>query len=103
METRNSEILIFDRNDQGYQQWAEANPEAYVLSTLRSKNPKHFTIHRTTCRSVRKYNKMAKPGGFTERQYIKVCSQNLNALRDWAITHVGPQPTGFAKRCSFCM
>jgi hypothetical protein len=97
------EIFVFDKNDQDYQQWAEANPSAYVINTTRTISPQYLTVHRTTCRLVRQYNNMAQPGGYTERQYIKVCSRHLEALREWATMHGGPKGAGFTKRCSFCM
>ena len=66
-----------------------------------NKNSFYMVLHRATCLKVSDYNDMAKPGGFTERSYIKVCATDVEDLRVWT-TRNGRPDGSFSKECSFC-
>ena len=100
--TSNFQVIIFDCDDQAYQEWAENHPNGFVVNTRRGIDPKYVAVHRSSCRLIRQYNRMAKPGGFTERTYIKACSEDIDSLSRWAEQNGGPSG-GFTKRCSFCI
>jgi hypothetical protein len=44
----------------------------------------YMVLHRDGCRTIREYNQMAQPGGFTEREYIKIYADDIDSLRLWA-------------------
>jgi hypothetical protein len=92
--------LIFDGNDEAYQTWLR-NPDGWVLNTRRHLNPSYMVLHAAMCSSVTNYNDMARPGGFTERSYIKVCSTQIEDLNDWVHSH-GRRDGSFRKECGRC-
>lgn len=94
-------VTVFDGNDNAYQRWLADNPSGYVCNTSRLMKPKYMVLHRSHCRTIRFYHDMAKPGAYTERDYIKICSIELNELRKWVKAH-GRHDGSFSKECSFC-
>ena len=92
--TRNREVPmaveIFKNDEKRYLAWVHANPYGFVLSTDRGMKPSYMILHQAFCKSIREYSKTAQPGGFTERQYIKVCSTDLPSLKDWVRQHGRP-------------
>jgi hypothetical protein len=95
-------VIRFDDGDKKYQEWAEAHPHGFVINTNRGVNRKYLWLHRATCRLIRDYKRVARPGGYTERAYIKICSEDLEALRQWAKQHGDPKD-GFTQRCKICL
>ena len=85
----------FEDDDAGYLQWMEANPQGYVLNGYRPLTPDYLVIHRADKNCVRKLQRGAQ---FWTKDYVKVCSRDLEALETWARLHVGGQ----AKRCGNC-
>ena len=92
---------IFDDNDTAYQEWLRANPDGYVVNTTRSRTPSYMVLHRATCKSIGEYTAMAERGGFTERDYIKVCSLDSDDLRNWVSEHGRPNRS-FSRECTHC-
>jgi hypothetical protein len=95
-------VIIFKDDDKQYQAWAETHPHGFVINTDRRINRKYLSLHKATCRMIRNYTRMARPGGFTERAYIKICSEDLETLRQWAKGHGDPKD-GFTQRCKICL
>jgi hypothetical protein len=91
----------FDSDDESYQRWLAANPDGYVINTGRGKPPSYMVLHRARCRKISDYNKVAREGGFTERDLIKVCSMNLADLRNWVRQH-GRTDGSFSGKCGLC-
>lgn len=83
----------FDRDDKLFLGWTHANDQSYVLNTERSKNPNVMVLHHAWCKKMNQLSKNADPGGFTERDYIKICSPDLASLRDWVRQHGRPDGT----------
>ncbi len=71
---------IFDHDDQAYFSWVNQNPEGYVLNTGKSNNSKYYMIHKADCSHIRNPLKRYPPGGFTERDEMKVCSKEPGHL-----------------------
>jgi hypothetical protein len=92
---------VFDSGDGPYQDWLAANPDGYVINTVRSKSASYMVLHRARCSTIRNYTKMAGEGGFTERAYIKVCSTSVDDLRNWVRQHDRPDGS-FSKECGHC-
>ena len=92
---------LFDGDDAAYQAWLAAHPHGYVLNVRRSLVPGYMVLHRADCHSIGKYHERSKPGGFTERGYLKVCADELVDLRAWVRRHGRPDGS-FSKQCSRC-
>ena len=92
---------VFDGNDIAYRDWLVANPDGYVLNSWRTPSPSYIVLHRSGCTSVNPATGNTKPGGFTERRYIKVCSSQIAELQQWARKH-GRLDGSFSVQCSKC-
>jgi hypothetical protein len=84
----------FTNSDSRYREWLTEHPQGYVLNTRRRPDPDYMVLHRSECRSI---SRPADPGAFTERSYIKVCSDTRDDLQVWARQYGA---AGFSKRCS---
>jgi hypothetical protein len=87
--------------EEAYFRWLEAHPGGFVINTRVSRSAGYMMLHRATCRWIREYVKGTAPGGFTERDYIKVCAQDIESLRAWVMKHGRPDGT-FSGECGFC-
>ena len=94
-------VYEFINNESEYIGWIGSNKKGYVLNTTRQKSPKLMALHHANCRLISQYNDMAKEGGFTERNYIKVCSNSISDLRVWVARH-GRADGSFTLECSMC-
>lgn len=97
----NDMYIEFSEDDKPYQDWLKHHPEGYVINTERSKPANYMVLHRAKCRTISQYNKVTHPGGFTERQYIKICSMERAKLQAWVKQH-GRRDGSFSKECSKC-
>lgn len=93
--------VLFDGDDAAYQAWLTAYPCGYVLNVRRSLAPSYMVLHRAACSSISGYTRMAQAGGFTERNYLKLCANDLEHLRAWVRRH-GRADGSFSKRCGRC-
>lgn len=98
-----SELTVqeFANDDASYLRWLARHPSGFVINTPRSKPSNYMVIHRASCPTISNYTKMAQPGGFTERDYIKICSANIPALRAWVKEH-GRSDGSFSGTCGRC-
>ncbi len=95
-------IPLFDGNDDLYQDWLAANANGFVINTSRARRAKYMVLHRARCPSISKYTEFARPhGGFTERDYIKVCAPTVDELRGWVKSN-GRDDGSFSNECSHC-
>jgi hypothetical protein len=94
--------IEFSEKDQPYQDWLANHPEGFVLTMLRSKPPDKMYLHRATCYKVKNYNRMTRPGGFTERDYIKICAISIGKLRDWVRDNGRPDGSFTSDFCPTC-
>jgi hypothetical protein len=92
---------VFAKSDADYFKWLAAHPKGFVLNTTREKNPKYLVLHRATCRTISKYSGKQKPGGFTERDYIKICADKEKSLLEWVHSNYGPK-VEFSIKCGHC-
>ncbi len=92
-------VQEFDKSDTTYQRWARSHSGGFVVNTPRSRSPAYMVLHHATCGSIRHYNRMARPGGFTERQYIKVGGDTVAELLRWARQRGA---SNFTARCIRC-
>ena len=86
---------IFIDNDPGYAEWLDRNPDGWVTNTTRAPSAGYLVLHRATCHTIRGN----PPRGSTwTADFIKVCSEDLNSLHDWARRATG----GALKPCGRC-
>ncbi len=88
-------------NEANYLNWIQQNPRGFVLHTERLRNPYYMILHRATCPIISEYPTRARPGYFTERDFVKVCSLSPDALRAWVRSHGRPDGS-FSSQCSGC-
>ena len=94
--------IEFSNSDGAYQDWLENHPEGFVLTMLRSKPPDKMYLHRASCYKIKNYNRMARLGAFTERDYIKICATNLDSLRNWVRANGRPNGSFTSEFCYAC-
>lgn len=98
----NWEWIEFVGQDEEYKKWFKDNPDAYVINCYRSKSLGYRVLHRSNCHSITKLSKKSEVGGFTEREYIKICSNSIEGLKAWSVKH-GAKDRCFSNVCSHCM
>lgn len=60
----------------------DTNPYNFVVNTPRRKNVNYFMLHKSKCHHISSTTSLNK-GAYTERDYIKICSDDLNELKNW--------------------
>ncbi len=85
-------VIEFVADDARYLKWIAENPQAFVVNTTRTKTKSYRVLHLATCRMIGTRN--VRPGGFTERAYIKICSPEVASLQ----RHLG-SISGSCKTC----
>lgn len=94
--------IVFDGDDSRYLQWLQDNPHGYVVNMRRRFDPSYVVLHRAVCYSITRYPLMEKnPGGFTERDYRKLCGASIADLQGY-LSKVTNKRHPFSKRCSLC-
>jgi serine/threonine protein kinase len=95
-------VREFAGSDAVYQRWLAANPGGFVINMYRDMDPNHYSmLHRATCHTITACSGQARPGGLTERDFVKVCAGSIEDLRDWVRRHGRPNGT-FKSECSKC-
>jgi hypothetical protein len=79
-------VVIFQGDDAAYMRWLTEYPAGYVVNAERNPKPGNLKLHRADCTWI---SGRGKPGAYTERDYIKVCSIELFAVKRWARETVG--------------
>jgi len=94
---------VFDDRDDLYLTWLHENPKGFVLNRRRGKSDGYLVLHSAQCYWIQHYNNTARPGGFTERDYVKICAKTVEELQFYARTKGGRPDGSFSKQCSACM
>jgi Protein NO VEIN, C-terminal len=84
--TGDSTVIVFQGDDAAYLRWLSEHPVGYVVNAERRPRSSNLKLHRADCTWI---SGRGKPGAYTERDYIKVCSTDLFALKRWARETVG--------------
>ena len=84
-----------------YINWIQSNPNGFVVNTSKNKRLDYRVLHTANCSYVTKLQGNAKEGGFTKRDYIKICSTNIQSLRDWTMLE-GNKNGSFTQECGRC-
>ncbi len=93
--------LEFINNEIGYLNWVSSNPDGFVINTSKGKRLDYRILHSADCDYVTTLQGNAKRGGFTERNYIKICSGGVEGLRDWTRSE-GEASGKFTQECARC-
>lgn len=96
----NYDVMMFESDDQKYLAWINAHPEGFVLTSNNRLTPRHTVIHSAFCNKIKVLTGNAKPGGFTESDYIKVYAESVGELEKWAC---GERADASARECSLCI
>lgn len=95
----NDDVKEFEPDDEKYLAWIDKHPEGFILTSSKSLYPPHTVIHRASCDKIKTLKGKAKPGGFTEREYIKVYATSVSALQNWVRQN---RVDGSSRKCSLC-
>lgn len=76
--------IVFENDEMGYLDWIDRHPNGFVLNMPKNKDPQYRVLHTANCPTIKNYTEMAKEGGFTEREYIKVCAGDVASLEVWS-------------------
>lgn len=95
--------MLFDGDDAMFLCWTTEFPDGYVVNLRRRLDPGYVVLHRANCRTLKTHrNAENNPGGFTERNYVKACSETVTDLEEFVADRFGIQRPFFSKRCSTC-
>ncbi len=92
--------IVFDKNDNDYLRWMKNHSSSYIMNTERRSGTNYFWLHKSNCPHIAS-PKSLKKGAYTERQYIKVCADEIYIIEDWAKNNK-PNFAGKFKDCSTC-
>ncbi|WP_024612746.1 hypothetical protein [Pseudoalteromonas sp. TB64] len=91
----------FINDEYKYINWIQSNPNGFVINTSKSKRLDYRVLHTADCSYVTTLQGNAQEDGFTERGYIKICSTNVESLRDWT-KQEGEKNGLFTQECARC-
>jgi hypothetical protein len=87
-------MIIFINEDEAYLRWIDQNPCGFVVNANRVPKPNYLILHRSTCNHIATNARE----NWTTNSYIKICSNSIDELRDWATRDVGGQ----VQQCGSC-
>jgi hypothetical protein len=90
--------VSFHCDDPGYSDWLDGHSGGCVLST-RPNGSTGYILHEVGCPHL--YHDGGSGGSFTER-YIKVCAEEVSALKEWARRHRRRGRARRLRRCPRC-
>ena len=99
-------FCIFADSDSDYLEWLKRNPDSFVVNLERSPTPKNRVLHKASCGTISEVRGsrggIPKPGGFTERKYIKLWARTVSEARDALKKHLADEQIDFSKPCQKC-
>jgi hypothetical protein len=98
--TRARDIVVFSGDASAYEKWLKKNPDGYVVNTTRIPSSMYMVLHRARCKTPEQRSLTAIVG-MAGDGYTKICSTNLDALRDWVRDH-GRDDGTFSTTCQVC-
>ena len=93
---------MFDNDDSDYSSLLTPNFGGYVVNMRHGYSPSYMVLHRGSCATVNPRTSSSDPGAFIERDYLKVCSTDLESLR--SLLKAFGRPNGsFSAESSKCL
>ena len=93
-------IKEFTNSDSAYLEWVSENPKGFVVNCRRKISSHYMVLHSCSCALITVYKGRSIGGGFTERSYIKICSDDYHALEGWLQSNGAKD---FSKVCNVCL
>lgn len=87
-------MIIFINDDKAYLRWTDENPDGYVINTARKPKPDYTVLHKSSCGTI----SSTERSNWTTTDFIKVCSRDLNELKEWVAETTG----GACQPCQKC-
>lgn len=87
-------MLIIMNDDEHYLRWINENPNGYVANAQNPPSPNNLYLHCSSCSHI----SSSKRSNWTTKDYLKVCSNDVNELNEWATGTVG----GELASCGHC-
>jgi HB1, ASXL, restriction endonuclease HTH domain len=81
-------VVMFKDDDDGFFEWQEAHPDGLFINTERKPNPNYLVLHNSGCGHFK-----GDESVHWTRDYVKACSDDRNALEEWAREVVGGDVT----------
>lgn len=94
-------VEVFDERDEPFLDWMETHPDGLVLNTKRSHQSTYAVFHRAGCSHIQSIADSWQDNAFTGRDFIKVCSQESEPLKQW-LRGNRPNAVDAAQRCQDC-
>jgi hypothetical protein len=94
-------VLRFDNDDAAYLLWLDHNPNGYVINTKRIIGRGTAMLHTARCTHIRAVRNSDVAGGFTQREWIKICANDSAVLIQHYAT-VSSAPMVTLVRCRSC-
>lgn len=93
----------FAKNEQAYQDWLRQHPQGFVINThtKQEKRKEYTALHKASCSFISRYSDNITPGAYTERDFIKVCADDVASLARWA-ARIGRTGEPFSGICGLC-
>lgn len=92
---------VFDSGDAPFLKWMKDHPDGYVLNTERRATSTDTFLHRSGCHHLTGLVSGQGPDGYTQRDYIKVCSEDASLLLAWCLRE-RTKSKGFGRYCKTC-
>ncbi len=93
-------VVKFDGDGNDYLVWVSENPRGYVINAGRSLQTKYFMIHRSGCSHITSTSRF-DPSAYTDRDWVKMASHDLNELQTWFAEKYAHFPGEF-RICGSC-
>ena len=74
--------IEFIGSDAKYFSWLKDNENGFVLNTTRRTSKNYYVLHTAKCLHISTTGGL-KDGAYTERLYIKVCSNDIAGIKQW--------------------
>jgi hypothetical protein len=90
-------MIIFKNDEEYYLRWVDENGDrGFVVNSENKPSPNNLVLHDAACGHIRRYE---KPQNYTTPNYFKICSRDVDELREWATKEVG----GELRLCKDCV
>jgi len=92
-------LEVFD-NDRKYLDYLTMHPTHLVLNAHKRPKATYLMLHRASCLNINQIRGRGGKGGFTERTFLKVVSDQELELKDWI--RAQKLPGEFSSVCKMC-
>lgn len=80
-------MQVFVDDDRGFLAWQQTHPHGYILNSARRPRSDYLILHRRACPHLGRNANL-----HWTKDYIKICSEQIDDLARWAAHHVTGSP-----------